>query len=166
MAKEKSVGAFIDARLEGVKPVNMSTFALSGNRPDGLAGYNPSGTETYGYSGGSSYTGTAETPTWGGFKALEKNMELDGVANVDVKLDTKSSGLGMKGWLGIGGLAMNAVNAGLAYKNYSLAKDQFAFNKMNSNRNYEANKTKYNNSLARTGAVNSHYGVADVHQKV
>ena len=57
----------------------------------------------------------------------------------------------------LGGIAQ-AGQLGLGLANYGLQKDQFAFNKMNANRNYEAEKTKYNNSVDRTAAVNDFYG--------
>lgn len=63
--------------------------------------------------------------------------------------------------LDIAKVGLGAANTFLAYQNYGLAKDQFAFNKMNSNRNYEANRTKYNNAAGRTNAVNRKYGLGD-----
>lgn len=57
-------------------------------------------------------------------------------------------------------------NLALGYKQYGLAKDALAHNIMDSNRQYDAAKTQYNNSLARTAAVDKHYGSATAGTKV
>ena len=89
-----------------------------------------------------------------------KNLDSNSVAGLQQAHVTTpmSSGFGMGEMTGmLGGIAqMGQLGLGLA--NYGLQKDQFAFNKMNANRNYEAEKTKYNNSVDRTAAVNDFYG--------
>lgn len=65
----------------------------------------------------------------------------------------------------LGGMAQIG-QLGLGLANYGLQKDQFAFNKMNANRNYDAEKTKYNNAVGRTEAVNDFYGSKNVATKI
>ncbi len=65
---------------------------------------------------------------------------------------TFENGLGaIKGLTGL-------ANAYTGYKQLGLAEDAFDFNKAAANREYVANVQKYNNSLARTAAVDKHYG--------
>lgn len=74
--------------------------------------------------------------------------------------------LGMKEYLGMGQLAVGAGNLGLGLANYQAQQDQFEQNMAMANKNYEANKTKYNNSLARTEAVNKVYGSPTVATRI
>ena len=67
-------------------------------------------------------------------------------------------GFGMDDAMNVGKLGLGAFQGYLGYKNYGLAKDTFEYNKMDRNRTYAANRDKYNNALARTAAVDSHYG--------
>lgn len=69
-----------------------------------------------------------------------------------------NSGFGMSDMTGMLGGIAQVGQLGLGLANYGLQKDQFAFNKMNANRNYEAEKTKYNNAVDRTAAINDFYG--------
>lgn len=79
------------------------------------------------------------------------------VQTPDSGLSTGLAGLGLLSSLG--GLAIDFGQLGVA-------KDTLAFNKMNANRNYEADKTKYNNAYDRTDAVNKVYGSQTVGTKI
>ena len=79
---------------------------------------------------------------------------------------TKNKGTGLNGYLGMAKLGLGALNLGLGYKQYGLAKDAFAYNKMARDRDYAANALKYNNALARTNAVQAHYGLGSVANKL
>lgn len=72
----------------------------------------------------------------------------------------------MGGFLGGVDALAKLGNVGVGLANYGLAKDAYKFNVMNANRNYEADKTKYNNALARTEAVNAVYGSPNVATKL
>jgi len=69
-------------------------------------------------------------------------------------LSKSNVGLGLGAVKGATGLA----NAYTGFKNLELAEDAFDFNKMAADREYAANKRKYENTLARTAAVDKHYG--------
>ena len=56
-------------------------------------------------------------------------------------------------------IASKIGSLALGFQQYKLAKDTFNQNKLNQNRAYEANKTKFNNSVNRTRAINDFYGV-------
>ena len=71
--------------------------------------------------------------------------------------------LGLMDWAKLG---LAGMSIGTDIANYGIAKDTLAFNKMNANRSYEADKLKYNNGLARTSAVNAVYGSPDVATKL
>lgn len=73
---------------------------------------------------------------------------------------------GMGGFLGGIDTLAKLGNVGVGLANYGLAKDTYKFNVMNANRNYEADKTKYNNAVARTEAVNAVYGSPNVATKL
>ena len=75
-------------------------------------------------------------------------------------------GFTMGGFLGGVDALAKLGNVGVGLANYGLAKDAYKFNVMNANRNYEADKTKYNNALARTEAVNAVYGSPNVATKL
>ena len=77
-----------------------------------------------------------------------------------------SSGLTSEGMLGLAGLGLKGLGAFTDWQQLGLAKDTLAFNKMNANRNYEAEKTKYNNAYDRTDAVNKVYGSQTVGTKI
>lgn len=70
-----------------------------------------------------------------------------------------SIGGGLSTLTGLGNLA-------LGYKNYGLTKDIVSHNIMDSNRAHDASKTQYNNSLARTAAIDKHYGTTSAGTKV
>jgi len=72
-----------------------------------------------------------------------------------------ADGFGMGDALGLGKLGVGLGNLYLADQQLGLAKDTFNFNKADRNRTYEANRKKYNNAVARTNAVNAHYGVGN-----
>lgn len=55
----------------------------------------------------------------------------------------------------MGGLALGALNTMMAYKQYGLAKDQFAHNKQMALANYDANRVQANNSINRTNSINN-----------
>lgn len=63
-------------------------------------------------------------------------------------------GQGLGAIKGLTGLA----NAYTGYKQLGLAEEAFDFNKAAANREYAANVQKYNNALARTAAIDKHYG--------
>ena len=85
---------------------------------------------------------------------------MDANGNIITKPISGSAGLGSL--MDLGKIGSGIANAYLGYKNYGLAKDQFNYNKMARDRDYNANKLKYNNALARTNAVQSHYGLGSV----
>lgn len=78
--------------------------------------------------------------------------------------DSPLSGLG--GYLG-GIKALTGLgNLALGFKQYGLAKDTLSHNIANSRKNFEANRTKYNNAVARTEAVNKHFGSQNVASRI
>ena len=88
---------------------------------------------------------------------------IDGSIANDLALGKPDAGTD---WLGIGGLALKGLGAFTDWQQLGLAKDTLAFNKMNANRNYEAERTKYNNAYDRTDAVNKVYGSQTVGTKI
>lgn len=68
--------------------------------------------------------------------------------------------------LGLAGLGLKGMGLFTDIGQLGVAKDTLAFNKMNANRNYEAEKTKYNNAYDRTDAVNKVYGSPTVGTKI
>lgn len=68
--------------------------------------------------------------------------------------------------LGLAGLGLKGLGVLTDWQQLGVAKDTLAFNKMNANRNYEAEKTKYNNAYDRTDAVNKVYGSQTVGTKI
>lgn len=68
--------------------------------------------------------------------------------------------------LGLANLGLKGLGAFTDWQQLGLAKDTLAFNKMNANRNYEAERTKYNNAYDRTDAVNKVYGSQTVGTKI
>lgn len=77
-----------------------------------------------------------------------------------------SSGFNGSEMLGLAGLGLKGLGAFTDWQQLGVAKDTLAFNKMNANRNYEADKTKYNNAYDRTDAVNKVYGSPTVGTKI
>lgn len=74
--------------------------------------------------------------------------------------NTSTSGLGTMGTMLGGVKALTGLgNLYLGYKGLGLAEDQFDYNKMARDRDYQANLTKYNNSVNRTKSVDQHYGL-------
>jgi len=69
-------------------------------------------------------------------------------------------------WLGLANIGLKGMSVFTDIGELGLAKDTLAFNKMNANRAYDADKLKYNNALARTEAVNSVYGSPNVATKL
>ena len=96
--------------------------------------------------------------------AQRNSEDYNFINNSDNNVDTESpgffgkDGFGMDDAMNVGKLGLGAFQGYLGYKNYGLAKDTFEYNKMDRNRTYAANRDKYNNALARTAAVDSHYG--------
>lgn len=68
--------------------------------------------------------------------------------------------------LGLAGLGLKGLGVLTDWQQLGVAKDTLAFNKMNANRNYEADRTKYNNAYDRTDAVNKVYGSQTVGTKI
>lgn len=69
-------------------------------------------------------------------------------------------------WLGLANLGLKGMGAFTDWQQMQTAKDTLNFNKMNANRAYEADKLKYNNTLARTEAINDFYGSKNVATKL
>ena len=91
------------------------------------------------------------------YKAAGGTGLIDGSISKDLALGSPDVGFMGNAAGMLGGIAQIG-QLGLGLANYGLQKDQFAFNKMNANRNYEAEKTKYNNAVDRTAAINDFYG--------
>lgn len=77
-----------------------------------------------------------------------------------------ASGFTFSDGLGAAQLGLGALNAFTGFQNYKLQKEALKANIENANRNYEAEKTKYNNAVARTEAVNKHFGSENVTARI
>lgn len=77
-----------------------------------------------------------------------------------------TSGFNFSDGLGAAQIGLGALNAFTGFQNYKLQKEALAANIENANRNYEAEKTKYNNAVARTEAVNKHFGSDNVTARI
>ena len=77
-----------------------------------------------------------------------------------------SPGFNFSNGLGAAQIGLGALNAYTGFQNYKLQKEALAANIENANRNYEAEKTKYNNAVARTEAVNKHFGSENVTARI
>lgn len=77
-----------------------------------------------------------------------------------------ASGFNFSNGLGVAQIGLGALNAYTGFQNYKLQKEALAANIENANRNYEAEKTKYNNAVARTEAVNKHFGSENVTARI
>jgi len=91
-------------------------------------------------------------------KALAGSTEQPGFFGKD--------GFGMSDALGIGKLGVGLGQLYLGQQGLDLAKDTFAANKADRDRTYAANVAKYNNALARTAAVDKHYGSTTAGQRL
>jgi hypothetical protein len=86
----------------------------------------------------------------------------DGLGNLPVS----DSGFSFGDGLGAAQVGLGALEAFQGFQNYNLQKKALNASIENANRNYEAEKTKYNNAVARTEAVNKHFGSANVASKI
>lgn len=77
-----------------------------------------------------------------------------------------SPGFNFSNGLGVAQIGLGALNAYTGFQNYKLQKEALAASIENANRNYEADKTKYNNAVARTEAVNKHFGSENVTARI
>ena len=68
--------------------------------------------------------------------------------------------------VGLAGLGMDAFNAWQSMQKTDILKDQYDTAKDLAYKNLAMKKGQYNNSLARTAAVNKHFGVDNVHKTV
>jgi len=127
-------------------------------------GYTPEQWQAFGASGGTVNDGYQITGGLG--SDIGKSLQgQGGLTNGEFSLGNtdpggfslKSVG-GIKGLTGIGKLGIGLGQLYLGGQQLGLAKDQFAYNKMAKDREYAANVAEYNNSLARTAAVDKFYG--------
>ena len=93
------------------------------------------------------------------------DADAGSIAGSNMQFD-QGSDFGMDSVLGIGKIGVGLGNLALGYENLGLAKDTFDFNKMAADREYAANVQKYDNTLARTAAIDKHYGSQTAGQKI
>lgn len=128
------------------------------------------GTTVGDYGGAGSY-GWVMDPSTNQPIGLSKeayNAGMPGFKEAGMKFGTEGAneGLGGSEMLGLANLGLKGMGAFTDWQKMELAKDALDFNKMNANRNYDAERTKYNNAYDRTDAVNKVYGSQTVGTKI
>ena len=128
------------------------------------------GTKIGDYGGTGSY-GWVMDPTTNQPISLSKEAYTageQGFKDGGMKYGTEGANEGFSGseMLGLAGLGLKGLGAFTDWQTMGIAKDTLAFNKMNANRAYEADRTKYNNAYDRTDAVNKVYGSPTVGTKI